>query len=139
MVIEEKYLNLINCLIHDKRTGKNGILCYLKISQLKSGFFLSYDAMFDGREYDSIYVDDFEKGNIVFLIPYGIGYMDKEFEELGKIYKEIIIDFFGDKFREDMIMEISENERQEQIKERQKLFTILNNWNEIMRMNKKEE
>lgn len=111
MEIEDKYLKLINLLVHDKRTKSNGIICSLEIDWLIGGFYICYRAMFNYGSYKSIYVEDFENGNVVFLIPYGRGCMEKEFEEIGKKHKQAIKEFFGEEFREDMIMEISEEER----------------------------
>ncbi|MCM1437827.1 MAG: hypothetical protein NC131_01255 [Roseburia sp.] len=132
MEIEDKNLKLINLLIRDKRTKSNGMICSLEISRYIGGFYLSYRALFDQHRYENVFIEDFEKGNVVFLIPFGVKYMVKEFTEMGERSKQAIKEFFGDKFREDMIMEISEEERQNQIREWEKFTNSLNEWNNLL-------
>lgn len=128
MELEDKHLKLLNLLIHDKRIDRNGMLCSIEIEKFGNSYWLSYRALFDGSRYNIIHIEDIEKGNVVFLIPYGVGYMEEEFAKMGEEYKQIVKEFFGDNFREDMIMEISEEERQAQIREREKAFNALYNW-----------
>lgn len=129
MEIEDKYLKLLNLLVHDKRTKQNGMICSLEINGLIGGYGLSYRTMFDHcNVYRDIFFEDFEKGNVIFLIPFGIGYREKEFAKLGEIYKQRIKEFFGDKFREDMLMEINEEERQREIREWEKSRDTIFNW-----------
>lgn len=54
--------------------------------------------------------------------------MVKEMEEMAERHTQAIKEFFGDKFREDMIMRISEDERQEQIRKWESLTRGLDNW-----------
>lgn len=132
MQIEDKYLSLLNLLIYDKRTGMNGIIFDFRISNYFNGILFSYNA-FMNRQHSSqyIFVEDFEKGNVVFLLPYGIKYMEKEIEEMASKHEKAIRDFFGDKFREDMIMRISENDRQKQIGYFDTLARGLENWDTL--------
>lgn len=71
MQIEDKYLSILNLLIYDKRTGMNGIISDLRINNYFNGILFSYNA-FMNRQHSSqyIFVEDFEKGNVVFLLPY---------------------------------------------------------------------
>lgn len=132
MEIEDKYFSLLNLLIHDKRTGMNGIICDFRISNYFNGKLFSYNAFMNRQNTSQyIFVEDIEKGNVVFLLPYGIKYMEKEMEEMASKHEKTIRDFFGDKFREDMIMRISEDERQKQIKYFDTLTRGLENWDTL--------
>lgn len=128
MEIEDKYLKLINLLVHDKRTKENGMICSLNIDHLIGGFCIYYTGLFCAHKYQTLFIEDFEKGNVVFLMPYGTRYMEKEYAEMAEWHKKAIKEFFGDSFREDMIMEISEDERQEQIREWEKITRPLHEW-----------
>lgn len=131
MEIEDKYLKLINLLVHDKRTKENGMICSLKIDKMLGGYCISYNAMFGAHRYQTLFIEDFEKGNVVFLMPYGINYMVEMFDKMKQDNIEVIKEFFGNKFRDDMIMEISEEDRQAQIKEWEKYTNPLFNWDMI--------
>ncbi len=129
MVIEDKYFNLLNVLVYDKRRKMSGILSSLEMMRLVSGNFVYYRAYMNYMNAECrIFVEDFEKGNVVFLLPFGVTYMEKEMEEMAERNTENIKAFFGDKFREDMIMRISEDDRQEEIRKWQGLTTGLKNW-----------
>lgn len=133
MEIEEKYLDLLNLLIHDKRNKMNGIISRLEISRLISGFCISYKAYMT-RQYSDrdIFIQDIEKGNVVFLLPFGVKYSVELLEEMAKEDERKIRNFFGDKFREDMIMRISEEERQEEITRWNHMTDGLENWDRRM-------
>lgn len=137
MEIEDRYLNLINLLVYDKRTKQSGMICSIEIHNYFRGFFIDFRAMFGCDSYRNIFVEDFTKGNIVFLIPYD-RYNDENFyKEIGENYKQRIKDFFGDSYREDMIMEISEKERQNEIKHFQTITDTLFWWNAKISRDKK--
>lgn len=111
MEIEEKYLSLLWLLIHDKRRKMNGILSSIEIMKILSGFTISYKAYMNNAHDDiSIYVEDIEKGNVVFLLPFGTGNTKESMDILSDYYEKKIRNFFGDKFRDDMIVRISEEE-----------------------------
>ena len=57
--------------------------------------------------------------------------LEKEMKEIAKRHRKAIVDFFGDKFREDMIVRISERERQEKIKEWEKFTYALKEWGQV--------
>ena len=126
--IEEKYYNLLWLLIHDKRTSMNGILSDLQITPTFGGYHISYHAYMNGMSNYSVFVDDIEKGSVIFLLPFGVKYMEKEMEEMAEWHTQAIKDFFGEKFREDMIMKISEDERQEEIRKWDSLTIGLEKW-----------
>lgn len=129
MELDEKYFKLLNLIIHDKRNKTNGMITDIMISCYFNTTLISYQAfMNSGYSKVSIFLDDIEKGNIVFLLPYGLNYKAKEMEELSKKYEIRIKEFFGDKFREDMIMRISEDERQDEIRKWRELTLGLKNW-----------
>ncbi len=129
MVIEDKYFDLLHTLIYDKRRKMSGIISGLEVMRFIDEYGISFRAYFNSINADFyIFTEDFEKGNVVFLLPFGVTYMVKEMEEIAERDTERIKAFFGDKFREDMIMRISEDERQEEIRGWQRLTTGLENW-----------
>ena len=116
MEIEEKYLGLLNLLIYDKRTGEYGMISELCISQMFNGYNVYYTS-FNNRFNESyVFIEDFEKGNVVFLIPFATDYRKEDFEKLASKHKTFIKHFFGEQYRDDMIMEINEEDRQKQSK-----------------------
>ena len=62
---------------------------------------------------------------------FGIVYMEKEMKEISKMHRKAICDFFGEKFREDMIVRISERDRQKKIKEWEKFTYALKEWGQV--------
>lgn len=130
MEIDEKYFKLLNILIYDKRTKMNGIISSIDImGQICGSYLISYKAYMSKQHSDVyIFVEDFEKGNVVFLLPFGTTYMVKEMEEMAKQHTERIKEFFGENFQEDMIMMIPEDERQEEIRKWENLTIGLENW-----------
>lgn len=132
MVIDDKYLGLLGTFIYDKRTKMEGMLSELCIMGLPNGYTLYYNAYMNQIRNDAmICVEDFESGNVVFLEPFGIVYMENEMKEIAKMHRKAIVDFFGDKFREDMIVRISEKERQKKIKEWEKYTYALREFGTI--------
>lgn len=129
MVIDDKYLGLLGTYIYDKRTKMHGIISDLCVMGLPNGYTVYYNAYMNSIRSDvMICVEDFESGNVVFLEPFGIVYMEKEMKEIEKRHRKAIVDFFGDKFREGMIVRISESERQKKIKEWERFTYALKEW-----------
>ncbi len=129
MIIEDKYFNLLHTLIYDKRCRMCGILSSFEVTRYITGYGISFRAYMNTQNTNhSIFVEDFEKGNVVFLLPFGLNYMKKDLEKMAKRHTENIKAFFGDKFRDDMIIQISEDERQKEIRDWQKLTVGLENW-----------
>lgn len=135
MIIEDKYFNILHTIIYDKRCKMAGILSSIQITRyIRSGYGISFCAYMNGLNPNhSIYVEDFEKGNVVFLIPFWKREYDKELDEIGAKNTQKIKDFFGDKFREDMIMRISEEERQEEIRKWEAVTIGFENWQSYLR------
>ena len=132
MVIDDKYLGLLGTYIYDKRTKMHGIISDLCIMGMPDGYSVYYNAYMNSiRSNAMICVEDFESGSVVFLEPFGIVYMEKEMKEIAKRHRKVIVDFFGDKFREDMIVKISETERQKKIKELEKFTYGLREWGTV--------
>ena len=132
MVIDDKYLGLLGTYIYDKRTKMTGIISDLCVMGSPNGYTVYYNAYMNAiRSSTMVCVEDFESGNVVFLEPFGIVYMEKEMKEISKRHKKAIVDFFGDKFREDMIVRISESERQKKIKEWEAFTYALREWGQI--------
>ncbi len=129
MEIDDKYLGLIHTLIYDKRNKMCGMISELSIMGGIGGYMVGYTA-FMNRLYSKnyIFIEDFEKGNVVFLMPYDLKCYVKESDELKERQRKAIQEFFGDKFRENMIMEISEEERQKEIREWEKRWCGLELW-----------
>lgn len=75
-----------------------------------------------------IFVEDFKKGSVVFLLPFGVKYMEEELEEMAEHHTRCIKEFFGEDFREDMLMRISEDKRQEEIRKIDQIMLGLENW-----------
>lgn len=138
MEIEEKYLKLLGLLIRDKRNGMNGIISSLQITLYMEGYLISYSAYMNKQNHNyTVFVDDIEKGNVVFLLPFGTICMVKEMEEMAERHTEAIKEFFGGKFREDMIVRVSEDERQEEIRKWDMLTRGLENWDRKFENEKK--
>ena len=132
MVIDDKYLGLLGTYIYDKRTKMQGIISDLCVMGLPNGYTVYYNAYMNSIRSDvMICVEDFESGNVVFLEPFGIVYMEKEMKEISKRHRKAIADFFGDKFRKDMIMRIPETERQKKIKEWEEFTYGLKEWGTV--------
>lgn len=132
MEIDEKYLKLLNLLIYDKRTKMSGIISDLRIGNYIGGLLISYNAFMNSQYFSQyIFIEDFENGNVVFLLPYGIKYMEKEMEEMAIQHEKAIKEFFGDKFKKDMIMRISEEDRQKEIRKWDERTSSLKNWNRL--------
>lgn len=129
MEIEEKYLKLLNLLIYDKRRKMNGMISGILINNYFNSIGISYQVFFS-RVYANgmLFVEDIEKGNVVFLLPFGVKYNTELFEKMAEDHEKRIKEFFGDKFREDMIMRISEEERQEEIRKWETYERSLDNW-----------
>lgn len=130
MVIEDKYFDLLHTLIYDKRRKMSGMLSDLIITRYIDGYGLSYEAFMSPiYALCHVFVEDIEAGNVVFLLPWGVDYQEEMFEEMAKNHTKKIKAFFGDKFREDMIMRISEEDRQKELRKWNELSRSLDNWN----------
>lgn len=130
MEIENKYFDLINVLVYDKRIKMSGIISEVSIIKFVTGQAILYYRAFMNKTHSEhmIFVDDIEKGNVVFLLPFGVAYKEKEMELMAEEHEKRIKEFFGDKFREDMIMRISEEERQEELRRWKEMVIGLENW-----------
>lgn len=129
MELDEKYLKLLNLLIYDKRRKMHGIISGILISKCAGGFMISYQ-VFMSRIYvnTTLFLDDIEKGNVVFVLPFSLNRQDDLFEVMAEDHEKRIKEFFGDKFRDDMIIRISEEERQEEIRKWENLERGVQNW-----------
>lgn len=132
MELEDKYFNLVNLLIYDKRSKMLGMISGILINRYSEGPTISFQAFMNRTyAYSNIFVEDFEKGNVVFLLPFSIGYNEEILEEMAKRHEQYIREFFGDNFREDMIARISEEDRQEEIKKWQEISLVFEIWNRV--------
>lgn len=129
MEIDDKYFKLLGLLIRDKRRDMNGMISSLVIDKYITGYEIHYQVYTNRvHAYTGLFVDDILKGNVVFLIPFSKGYLEEVFKDMEKEHEGAIRDFFGDDFREDMIMRISEEERQEEIRRWEAIGVGLENW-----------
>lgn len=132
MELEDKYFNLVNLLIYDKRSKMNGMISGILINRYIDGYTILFQAFMNRiYAYSNIFVEDFEKGNVIFLLPFSVGYNKEILEEMAKRHEQYIREFFGDKFREDMIARISEEDRQEEIKKWQEMCLSFEIWNRV--------
>lgn len=132
MQFDDSYLSLLNILIYDKRVKQHGMLtefCYSKTFGHGGFYYKAYMNKIHSNHY--IFVEDFEKGNVVFLMPYGVKYLEKEMAELKQKKTQVIKEFFGKKFRKDMIIEMPEEERQKQIADFEKVICGFENWSKF--------
>lgn len=118
MEVDQKYLDLLNCYIYDKRTDQCGMLTDICITSLMAGkYFLHFYAFYSWTNAQAhVFVDDFKAGTIAFVLPFSDGYMKEELEKKARQDEETIKTFFGADFREDMIIPVPEEKRQEMIR-----------------------
>lgn len=129
MEVEDKYFSLLNLLVYDKRAKECGMISSLKFDKLIGGVCVYYEAYYHCGKYRSVFVEDIKSGNVVFLIPFSVYEYDRElYKQMGEAFISAVKEFFGEEFREDMIMEISEEERQEEIRRWEKLTRPIDNW-----------
>lgn len=134
MNIEEKYLRLLHKLIYDKRKNTHGILssCCINRSYCKNGYYWYYLGYMDRIHTEYIFhIEDFISGNVVFLLPFGTLWDEEKYEKIRQQDIKDIKECFGEDFREDMIIKISEEERQKKIKEEETKLKGLFNWEGI--------
>lgn len=90
MEIEEKYLNLLGLLIHDKRNNMNGMISSLMIEKYITGYGIYYQVYTNRvHGYTRLFMDDIIKGNAVFLLPFSKGYLEEIFQIMEKQLLEI--------------------------------------------------
>lgn len=129
MEVEDKYFSLLNLLVYDKRAKECGMICSFCFERLFSGIWCYYEGFFRCGQYRSIYIDDIKSGNVVFILPFSVYENDKkDYDKIGEMFTNAVKEFFGDYFREDMIMQINEEERQEEIRYWEKLTRPIDNW-----------
>lgn len=135
MQLDEKYLSLLNLLVYDKRSKMDGMISGIVIRNCLNRVVVSYE-MFISRIYanTSLFIEDIEKGNVVFLLPFVLNYQKEMFEKMAEDHEKRIREFFGDKFREDMVMRISEDDRQEEIRKWDNLTKGLEHWDNKLKI-----
>lgn len=140
MVVDDKYLKLLNKYILDKRTGQCGMISDFCLTYFCAGTFSSYynAYMSNFHSHVPIFEEDFKTGSVVFLLPFGVKYAEEEMEKLAEQHLRDIKDFFGSDFRDDMVRKIPEAERQGQIRRQDALWLNLENWVKALRENPSE-
>lgn len=125
MEIEEKYIKLLGKLVYNKQLDKYGRISSLELmSSIR--LYLMFNVYYD--EFDSHYmltIEEIDRGDIQFVI-----LTEECTEEYCKLVVDDIKSVLGDKFREDMILCMTEEKWQAWIRERktinaQKLHTDL--------------
>lgn len=125
----DKYLALVGCYIYDKRTGQNGMLTDVCIRKMMGRYYASYNAYISKTfSIAPIFVEDFVAGNVVFLRPFSVGWLQTELAEMGRQQDHAIRTLFGDDFRDEMIVSITEEERQGMMRRLAAAETGMDNW-----------
>lgn len=134
MNIDDKDLAILNTLIYDKRTKEYGILSEMQIIKGVNFYLFGYRAYFNPiRAERLVWREDIVAGNIIFLLPFDIIYSQSE-ENLYRDHTlKAIKDFLGDDYRDDLIWEISEDERQKEIRKWDELYHSLENWDKFLK------
>lgn len=112
MTIDDKYFLLLGKYIYNKTLDKFGYISSIEIMSCIGGWginLITYYDTFHSR--DIALFEDFEKGTLQFTII-------TDYEPMMEHYLEDIKTVFGDKFSEDMILYISEEERTEKNREK---------------------
>lgn len=121
-------------MIYDKRSKTCGMLSDIRLMKCPDGIVIHYSAYMNSLcPNQPVFIEDFEKGNVVFLMPYSTDRIDDTLAIFRDIHREAIEEFFDDRFREDMIMTISEEERQKQIRKEQDLWRSVVKWSEALK------
>lgn len=114
MEIEDKYAKMLGKYIYHKRLDKFGFISTIKIEQCIGGYRISLNAFCDTFDDDVIvFFEDFEKGEAQFTIITGMTALEKYNESIIKDIKEV----FGDKYSDDMLLYIDDDERRKRIEE----------------------
>lgn len=123
-MIEDRKFLLLTKFIYNKRLDKIG---YIPSIEYRSGFggcYATYNAYYDVFDSTDLLVDsDFLQGNVQFVI---IEMPIKESEEYNRRQIEDIKKYFGDKFFEDMILYITEEEKKaKDLENKKRAFQML--------------
>ena len=133
MVIEDKYVRLIGKPIYNKELDKYGLISSLEI---RNGFGCTYPiyrAYFDRFDNNRIItLDDFVKSELQFIALIGLHECKKINTEITESAKSA----FGEKYSDDMIIQIdhekwSEMQKEQDKRNKQSLFTDLVSLDEI--------
>ena len=133
MEIDKKYFDLLNTLVYDKRTKMYGMISGVLIRSYLGCYGIHYQVFYNRLYTDVIlFVEDIEQGNVVFVLPFTLHGSQKDiFDKMAQDHEIKIKEFFGEKFREDMIIRISEEARQEEIRKWKELSRPLEDWSQI--------
>ncbi len=119
MEIDEKYVRLLGKYIYNKRLDKYGYISSIEIKLSIGGYLIELKAYYDYFDDDDIlFFEDFEKGKVQFtIISFGVPkeISDREVEDIKFVFCE--------KFREDMLMYIPDDERTGRIRKHEKRNT----------------
>lgn len=117
-VIEKKYLNLINMAIYDVKKEKHGIISKISINGGFGGCYMILYAYWDSiNSHDIIMFDDFIKGDIKFVLFDDDRRKEGLFKQVQEEEIENIKTVLGDKYTDDVIMWINEEDRKTQMSE----------------------
>lgn len=111
MEIEEKYIKLLGKLVYNKRLDKYGRISSLELMH-SIGMYISFNVFYDTFDDKSLlFFSDIEKGEVQFVIWHSS-------EQTKGHYSEEIDDIksaLGDKFSDDMIIHMTDDEWKEQL------------------------
>lgn len=134
MNIDDKDLAILNTLIYDKRTKECGILSEVQIIKGVNCYLFGYRAYFNTlRAERLVWREDIVAGNVIFLLPFDIMHSQSDTALYRDKKLKVIKDFLGDDYRDDLIWEISEEERQKEIRKWDELRYSLENWDRFLK------
>lgn len=118
LVIEKKYLNLINMAIYDVRKDKHGIISKISVNGGFGGCYITFHAYWDGiNNHDIILLDDFAKGDMKFVLFTGSTWENGILKQTQNEATENIKNVLGDKYTDDIIMWIDAEDRKTKMSE----------------------
>lgn len=110
MKIEEKYIKLLGKLVYNKRLDKYGRISSLELSH-SFGSYWYFNVFYDKFDNHSILLyEDIEKGEVQFVL-----LLDSNGEEYASQKVDDIKSAIGDKFSDDMIIHMTDDEWKEQM------------------------
>lgn len=105
VTIDDKYIKLLGKHVYNKHLDKFGYISSIEIMDYTGGYGINLIVYYDTfHNHDIIFFEDFEKGIMQFIII-------TDYESIMDNYLKDIKLAFGDKFSEDMILYISDEER----------------------------
>lgn len=113
MTLDDKYTLMLGKHIYNKALDKFGYISSIEIMEYIGGYGINLIVYYDTFHHrDIAFLQDFEKGTLQFALI-------TDYEPMIERHLEDIRTIFGDKFSEDMILYISEEERKAKNQEKE--------------------